>query len=117
MEPKAEATFLASKLTGALQPQQQLLFQYYKKLIELRKTIPALKQVTKTGLSCEALNPQLLSVQRRYHQSRIWMLMNFKQTTAVTVTLKGRWQQRLDSAAWLGHSATTSSEIEHEFND
>jgi len=117
LDPKAETTFLASKRTGALQPQQQLLFQYYKKLIELRKSIPALKQVTKAGLSCEALSPQLLSVQRRYHQSTVWMLMNFKQTTAVKVALNGRWQQRLDSAAWLGHSVTPSSELEHEFND
>ncbi|MDY6992903.1 MAG: malto-oligosyltrehalose trehalohydrolase [Pseudomonadota bacterium] len=117
LDPKAETTFLASKLKGAAQPQQQLLFQYYKKLIDLRTTIPALKQVTKVDLSCEVLNTQLVSVQRRYQNSTVWMLLNFKQPTPVNVALNGRWQKRLDSAAWLGNSPTLTREVADEFND
>ena len=68
-DPEAEQTFLASRLTPRQRwkPHQQAVFRYYRDLISLRKTHPALREPDKESLLDIAVQPEekLVTISRR----------------------------------------------------
>jgi len=119
-KPEEENTFLSSQLNWYLLDTHphRTMFEYYQTLIQLRKTVDAFK-VTKQGLECSQIHPNLLSIKRTLHNSSILLLMNFNQhEVALQFPLIGKWQKRLDSSEtkWLGKGSAVPSEIEDKFD-
>jgi len=79
-DPESVATFLSSKLDweSAQQQQGQLIYSYYKKLISMRKSIPALHSGNRNQLKVEAFKAQqCLLLERWEGDTRISCFMNF----------------------------------------
>ena len=118
--PGDENTFLASKLNWHLlnENQHQTLFGFYKALIQLRKTIEAF-QVTKQGMECTQLSPNVLGIKRAHGGSQVFLLMNFNQHKVdLPFPLTGKWQKLLDSSEtkWLGGGSVVPNEVKQTFD-
>lgn len=119
-KPEEKSTFLSSQLSWSLLDKEphQTMFEYYKMLIHLRKTLDAF-QVTKHGLECNQIQPNLLIIKRTYRNSKVLLLMNFNQYSVISqFSLIGKWKKLLDSSEikWLGKGSSIPSEIEDRFN-
>jgi maltooligosyltrehalose trehalohydrolase len=79
-DPQAPETFERSKLNWESRdnPQQKRMLQYYKKLIHLRKTLPALRNLNRDNLSV-AYNEQqqTLQLHRWEGDNQVYCFMNF----------------------------------------
>jgi maltooligosyltrehalose trehalohydrolase len=89
----------------------QVLWNLYQKLIQLRRQIPALKQLQREGFIVESVESEkTLIVQRHYQQSHVFYLLNFSQTPATVETpaVSETWQKRLDSSEtqWMGEGSS-----------
>jgi len=118
--PDDDSTFLASKLNWRLlnETQHRTLLEFYKALIQLRKTVEAFK-VTKQGLECRQLHPNVLGVKRTYNDSVVLLLMNFNPyEVALQFPLAGTWHKRLDSSdsKWLGGGSAVPDEVNEMFD-
>ncbi|MEM8604727.1 MAG: malto-oligosyltrehalose trehalohydrolase, partial [Cyanobacteria bacterium P01_H01_bin.121] len=95
--------------------QQQLMRSFYKRLIELRKTLASINAPTRKGTSINSINDQqLLSVYREHDSDHTLLVMNFNSESACwdQVIPAGEWQLQLDSAAaeWTGAATQTTPE-------
>jgi maltooligosyltrehalose trehalohydrolase len=108
-DPMSEDTFTRSKLQWRLLEQEphSIIFNLYKRLIDLRKTHPALYRLERrqTEIDCQEENGTL--VLHRWHEvSHVACFMNFsaepRQVTAPAWVQK--WKKALDSASpeWGG---------------
>lgn len=102
-DPQAEETFLRSKLDHSLREQgeHKALYEYYRELIRLRKTLPVLVNLSKEDLDVVAYpDHNVLAVRRWYYDEEAWLLLNFRdssQTVSVPLS-EGNWTKTLDSA-------------------
>ena len=122
-DPVSEETFQQSKLQWALidKDRHKIMLDYYKALIHLRKTHPALRAPERKGVKVEEDSARgLLLLQRTQGTGQVQCLMNFsKQPQAVTLPgSAGEWHVLLDSAGpdWkgpkgAGHSAQGGSDV------
>jgi len=80
LDPWSEDTFLRSKLNWEKRhaDEHKALLLFYKKLLELRKSIPALANLNREGMDIE-IKDTVISVKRYWGGSSIYMLMNFGQ--------------------------------------
>ncbi len=79
-DPQSETTFNHSKLNWECldQPKHQLLLAYYKNLISIRKSNPALNHLNRKQVSANAIKDQnCLILVRRHEEQKITCLMNF----------------------------------------
>ncbi|TCD08441.1 malto-oligosyltrehalose trehalohydrolase [Pedobacter frigidisoli] len=79
-DPQSEATFNGSKLNWDLLNvgKHQKLLSYYKALINLRKTVPALANLNRNQLEVKAFANQNSLILKRWHNNQqIMCLMNF----------------------------------------
>ena len=79
-DPQSPQTFQQSKLNwGSLSNQQQKnMLQYYKELIKLRNTLPALHNLNRENLSVTFnAQQQTLQLQRWEGDNKVYCLMNF----------------------------------------
>jgi maltooligosyltrehalose trehalohydrolase len=118
--PDDDSTFLASKLNWGLlnDAQHRTLFGFYKALIRLRKTVEAFN-VSKQGLECRQLCPNVLGVKRICNQSVVLVLMNFNlYEVALRFPLAGTWRKLLDSSEsnWLGGGSAVPDEVNEVFD-
>jgi maltooligosyltrehalose trehalohydrolase len=103
-DPQAESTFERSKLNHDLRHQgrHKTLYEFYKTLLELRKTIPALSNFDKSALDVWGFeHERALFVFRRDNGDDVLIAYNFHTEVAVTLqppTPEGRWRKRFDSA-------------------
>ena len=115
-DPQDEQTFVKSKLNWALLNEQQhaTMFKFYQTLIELRKTVKALRTVTREQFICEPLADQVIGVQRNYEDSHIYLIINLTKIP-FTRALSGKWTKLLDSAEeqWLGQGTTVPQHLEN----
>ncbi|MBO0349314.1 malto-oligosyltrehalose trehalohydrolase [Phormidium pseudopriestleyi FRX01] len=89
------------------QGQHQVLWNFYRRLIELRRTIPALKKLSKKTLDCGCLEAEkLLFVRRWAENSQVFYMINFSTSTVQFEPNipDGNWQKILDSSeeSWKG---------------
>ncbi len=118
-DPQGEKVFIYSKLNWekSQSGKYRILHSFYKRLIELRKKIPALAKLDKTKLKVESLaNKNVLLLHRWQQQSSILSLMNFeKQSVTVEVHNfpQGNWQKLLNSSdrEWMGKGAVLPEKL------
>lgn len=112
-DPMSEQTFNRSKLSWDLlhADPHKTMFDYYKALIKLRKTHPALRKPVRNNLSVDAdPSKNTLTLSRLHGNDHVMILMNFsreKQAIKPTMEIK-EWHKILDSAdpLWNGPSAS-----------
>jgi maltooligosyltrehalose trehalohydrolase len=106
-DPQAEETFLRSKLDHNLRghSHHQALWQFYRELIRLRKTLPALRELDANILESKETQ-RGLQVIRRFEENEVLMIFNFglQSLKCWSTTAKDNWQLVLDSAdtKWMG---------------
>jgi maltooligosyltrehalose trehalohydrolase len=117
-DPQSETTFLASRLNWDLrtQGQHQVLWDFYKELIRLRKTVPALTVLDKNRMQVESYSDQnMLLVIRGQLPRRTFAAFHFGSRDSEQVPLPaGRWEKLLDSAdqRWEGKEHHTPQILE-----
>jgi maltooligosyltrehalose trehalohydrolase len=118
-DPQSEATFLASKVSACEGPteEQRTLHEFYRELIRLRKTTPALRALSMGNVKTEAFEERRLLVLLRWHDDdEVLLLFNFgDQSLRLPMPFpESTWRVLLDSAdtAWLGPGSDLPKTIE-----
>lgn len=113
-DPQAENTFRRSELRWALRQEKphQILYAFYKKLLELRRSLPALNHLEKDQMKVSVLADHAgLTLHRWHEDSAVLVFCNFEQQDVATEISfpPGRWEKLLDSAAsiWKGNGEQT----------
>lgn len=112
-DPLRQETFVKSQLQWQQrqQGQHQILLAWYRRLIQLRRTLPALKPLNHQQLEItwDEVN-QLLQLHRWGDGNQILAMLNFKQQTInfTPYLTAGNWSKILDAAAseWQGPGST-----------
>ena len=94
----------------------QVMLELYQHLIQLRRTIPALKQLDKQNLETSLIEEDKLICLHRWTQdSQIYCIMNFskKDITFKATPPSGNWQKTLDSSdtKWIGSGTTLPDQL------
>jgi maltooligosyltrehalose trehalohydrolase len=97
----------------------KVLLELYQHLIQLRRTIPALKTLNKQNLEASAIEEDKLMFLHRWNQnSQIFCVMNFneKAVTFKATLPSGNWRNILDSSdsKWMGSDSTVPEKLMHE---
>ncbi|MGQ4650366.1 malto-oligosyltrehalose trehalohydrolase [Lyngbya aestuarii] len=118
LDPQNPDTLLKSKLHWEKRQEgkHKVLRKFYQQLIKLRRTIPALKNLSKQNLNAYCLEQdKLIFLHRWSDHSQVFCLMNFNdQDVSFTATLpEENWQKILDSAdaKWMGSGVTLPANI------
>ncbi len=107
-DPMAESTFNNSKLQWHLieEGQHKTMLNYYKALLQLRKSHPALKNLDRKSLSVDAnADNQTLVLHRWNGNNKVVCLMNFSEEPAIiNLDKASEWQVLLNSSdsIWSG---------------
>ena len=108
-DPQAEATFLSAKLNHELRANgaHKILWEFYRELIRLRKSVAALSSFAKDGLKAFAReSEQVLVAQRSSAAHRAVFVASFspERVPLAFSWPAGSWRKRFDSAAekWRG---------------
>jgi maltooligosyltrehalose trehalohydrolase len=116
-DPQSRETFLQSRLRwdARREGRHKVLFEFYRRLIQLRRTIPALSNLNKNNL--DVLGVEKVILLRRWHgESHVFCAMNFHYEDIVFhVPLpNGRWKKILDSSdeIWSGSGSSLPEMVE-----
>lgn len=117
-DPQAEETFLRCKLNQELKHQgpHQVLYNYYKTLIALRKSEPALAFPSRDRMAISVGEPHSVLLMRRWtFESEVLTVFNFEEND-VTATVRwpsGTWHKILDSSdsSWGGPGSSLAERI------
>ena len=117
-DPQAESAFLRSKLNPKLKNKlpHQTLYRFYQTLIQLRKTQPALLNLSKDHYQVQS-DPkrQLLFLHRWLNNNKIFIIFNFAATEnqLVNPLPTGKWRKILSSSAevWQGPGDSSPQQI------
>ena len=106
-DPQSEETFERSRLRQCQHEsgRNAVLYAFYKELIRLRKTVPALAHPTKQGVEATPFEEQRsILVRRRHGEDEALIVLNFSDTAQSLPLPEGNWRKILDSAeeAWGG---------------
>ncbi|HEY9621349.1 MAG TPA: malto-oligosyltrehalose trehalohydrolase [Crinalium sp.] len=108
-DPESVETFKRSQLNWAKRQEgkHKVLLELYQHLIQLRRSIPALKVLDKQNLDASVLeDDKLLFLHRWSKDSEIFAALNFNQAAVSFKPIfpDGNWEKILDSAEakWLG---------------
>lgn len=120
-DPQSEATFQSARLNHNLRKegQHQVLFEFYRELIQLRREIPALAHLSKETLEVIADEKKKLLLLRRWHgEDEAILLFNFgdSQVSFPFPIPAGRWHKRLDSAdqKWWGKGSSVPQQLDSD---
>ena len=118
-DPQAEETFKRSKLNHGLkkEPNHRTLLEYHKELIRLRKTLPALRALSKEKTDVVRLEEErVLAVRRWSGNNEVLAIFNFNdhEVRLVQATPQGVWRKRMDSSErrWMGRGSSVPELIE-----
>lgn len=121
LDPESTDTFKKSKLQWDKRQEgkHKVMLELYQHLIQLRRTIPALKQLDKQNLDASVIEEDKLMFLRRGTQSnQVFCIMNFndKDVTFAAKHPSGNWQKILDSAddKWMGSGSTMPEKLSQE---
>ncbi|OGP94073.1 MAG: malto-oligosyltrehalose trehalohydrolase [Deltaproteobacteria bacterium RBG_16_47_11] len=108
-EPQDEATFSRSKIHLDLRHDEkhEILLEFYKTLIRLRKEIPSLSALDKKGIEIKAFEKEkVILINRECEEDRTICIFNFsdKPIKVETAVEKGSWEKIFASASeeWGG---------------
>lgn len=117
-DPQDEKTFIRSKLRAELRREghHRTLLDFHRELIRLRKTLPALRSLSKANMDVFSLEDEQVLIVRRWDTSNeVITILNFNERPVKLAGRipGGRWHKRLDSAdrKWLG----PGSEVPEDF--
>ncbi len=117
-DPQDEATFLSAKLNHHLRRQgrHRILADFYRELIRLRKTIPALAQLNKEDTEIRSYEKEkVLSLRRWNGADEAMAIFHFgEDEQSLTLSLPpGQWRKHLDSADkdWQGPGGSVSDRL------
>jgi maltooligosyltrehalose trehalohydrolase len=117
-DPQAEATFNACKLNPHLRfvESHQVLYEFYRELIRLRKTIPAIAEADKDVLETRASEMQkILFIHYNTNNDDVCIIFSFASDPIVSTQEVpiGSWQKILDSAVerWSGKGSKVPDEL------
>ncbi|PSN20124.1 malto-oligosyltrehalose trehalohydrolase [filamentous cyanobacterium CCP5] len=92
-----------------------MLWQFYRRLIRMRREAPALQGHSRKNLSAHLIEPSgVICLQRWSPTGQILALMNFQPIQVeFTPVIEGSWHLRLDSAApeWLGPGSLVPQQL------
>lgn len=118
-DPQAEATFFRCKLQLQLQDKEphRTLWEFYRELFRLRRTLSALAQLSKKHQEVTPLERErALCLHRWADDDAAFLVLHFGESpAALTVPLPpGRWERRLDSAeeVWRGPGSKVPARLE-----
>ncbi|MFH1778157.1 MAG: malto-oligosyltrehalose trehalohydrolase [Candidatus Omnitrophota bacterium] len=117
-DPQSEDTFNKSKLCWEKlkDEKNKIIFKFYQELIMLRKSTPALSNLTKDNLQICKQGDDFLILQRGFKNSRVLCFMNFNEgkKTLSTELPAGEWLKILDSSEekWRGPGSLLPETIE-----
>jgi maltooligosyltrehalose trehalohydrolase len=104
-DPQSEETFERSRPTQCQHESgwHAALHAFYKELIGLRKTVPALVHPTKEGVEATAFEAERsILLRRRNGESEALIVFNFSDREQKLPMPEGDWRKVLDSAAEAG---------------
>ncbi|HEX2867172.1 MAG TPA: malto-oligosyltrehalose trehalohydrolase [Ignavibacteriales bacterium] len=111
-DPQSEETFMNSKLNWneRLLGKHKVMLEFYKELIRLRNTLPALKNFDRNDMQVREIEEEKVIFFHRWKQKNAaYMIMNFNdmEVAAYVPTPKGTWKKVLDSAdeKWMGYGS------------
>lgn len=120
-DPQSPESFQKCKLNWEkpIEGKHKILWEWHQHLIQLRRTIPALKKLDKTSLEVSSIEAEKILFLRRWtDDSQIFCILNFnKQQVDFTAALpQGNWKKILDSvdAKWMGAGSTLPEKITSE---
>jgi maltooligosyltrehalose trehalohydrolase len=120
-DPQSPESFQKCKLNWEKQTEgkHKILWEWHQHLIQLRRTIPALKKLDKTSLEVSSIEAEKILFLRRWtDDNQIFCILNFnKQQVTFTAALpQGNWKKILDSAdsKWIGAGSTLPDKITSE---
>lgn len=118
LDAQDETTFLRCKVDHALKQsgRHRTLWEFYQELIKLRKSLPALAQLSKQQMEVRVFEKEkTLQVRRWCKRDEAIILANFSDESQKVLTADdgGRLDVRLDTAAqrWLGPNKTAPSRV------
>jgi maltooligosyltrehalose trehalohydrolase len=119
-DPRSVETFLRSKINWKKRKEgkNKVLLDFYKRLIELRKKIPALSELNKDNLDVWGLEEEKIMFMRRWKdgsESHVFSVFNFnKSDMSLRISLpERRWKKVLDSSEkmWNGPGILLPDEL------
>ncbi|MDI6752977.1 MAG: malto-oligosyltrehalose trehalohydrolase [Thermodesulfobacteriota bacterium] len=118
-DPQDEGTFLASKLQPELRSQghHPMLREFYKELIRLRRTLPALAFLSKKQIEVVSREREKVLLLRRWQEEDgVFMVFNFG-NLQISVDLPvpaGPWRKLFDSEddRWYGSGSSIPGQIQ-----
>jgi len=118
-DPQAEETFSRSKLNHALKKEQphQTLLEYHSELIRLRKTLPALRCLSKDKMDVVSFEEDCVLAVRRWNgNNEVLAIFNFndREVRLIQSIPHGTWRKRLDSedSRWMGRGSRIPDRME-----
>jgi maltooligosyltrehalose trehalohydrolase len=118
-DPQDEATFLQAKLRheGCHEDQRRVLRDFYKKVLQLRKTIPALAELNREHMNVIGFEDErILFVQRWHEADQTIIIASFgaAETLIALPMAAGKWHKLLDSAEekWRGGGSFVPEELD-----
>ncbi|MBD1937989.1 malto-oligosyltrehalose trehalohydrolase [Microcoleus sp. FACHB-68] len=118
-DPQSPDTLQNCKLNWEKKQQgkHKALWEWYQRLIQLRRTVSALKKLDKESLEVSSIEEEKNICLRRWTKdSQIFCIMNFndKEVTFPAKIPAGNWQKILDSSdqKWMGAGTTLPDTIE-----
>ncbi len=105
-DPQAEDTFFNSKLNLSAynKNSHKILFEFYKKLISLRKELPALSFIDKSNMETFLFkSKKVLAYRRWFEDEQLWCVFNFSEKeSALRAELpSGTWVKVIESSSPL----------------
>jgi maltooligosyltrehalose trehalohydrolase len=120
-DPQDEATFLQAKLHHEARHSERhrVLYEFYRELFRLRKTIPALANLNKDAMTVRGYdNEQVLFVHRWSEDGHAIIIESFGPAEAsVSLSIPaGHWRKILDSTdkKWQGAGSSTPNDLHSE---
>jgi len=113
-DPGDEGTFFKAKLdwNKRNQGKHKILWSFYKKLLELRRNIPALANLNREGMDVE-VQDHLIMVKRYWSESSIYLLTNFGAASMEVINDSQTAEKLIDSAEvhWQGKGSLLPKKI------